>query len=85
MKVCELSRTVTVEDLKPGDTFEYAGKAYLMTELRYDENKGFVDGTWAEEVKGDPMFVGVGIENGNAIYMFHDEEVTQLDLKAVRQ
>lgn len=82
MKVCELSKTVPVSDLKPGDTFEYGGKAYIMTEIMFESGKGLLD---EEDEKTDrTMAVAVNLNSGTSVYMFYDEEVTKLDLMAVR-
>lgn len=81
MKVCELSTTVDVEKLKPGDTFEYAGLAYLMTEMCFSVKDGIFDDE--EKKDSESLRVAVCLSSGHAIYMYHDEEVTNLDLKVV--
>lgn len=82
MKVCELSNTVAVSDLKPGDTFEYCGRAYIMTEIMFENSKGLFD---EEDAKAEnTMAVAVDLNSGTSMYMFYDEEVTKLDLMAVR-
>lgn len=81
MKVCELSKTVSVLELAPGDTFEYVGRAYMMTEMWFNAEEGIFDDN--DKIGPDSLKVAVCLSSGSATFMYQDEEVTKLNLKVV--